>query len=174
MTRISAALDTGDQRLIASPLALRGKRAADICRSLVPAQGVVQALEAEAEGSPEREVVEPDEPADPKPRLAVVPRGRSEDAAEDAATRVLDTEDADSVDRRPVRKRSVPYPVVHGLEQRLREPVDGDVQKVARAQPARVRPDEQRVDSPSRQSVHEEALNGGRAARAHAGTMLES
>jgi hypothetical protein len=46
-------------------------------------------------------------------------------------------------------------PVVYRLEERLREPVDGHVQKTARPTSTGVRGDEQRVHRPARETVDE-------------------
>ena len=125
--------------------------------SRILTESIVDALETEAEGSPERQVVEPDEPVDAEPRIAVVPGRRAEEPAEDAAARVLDAEDADPVDGGTHCRSTVPHPIVHGLEQRLRQSVHGDVHETARTSPARVQPDEERIDRPARQSVDQEA-----------------
>lgn len=125
----------------------------------------MEVFKAKAEDRPEWHVVEPDQSAtDPESCLAVVPGGRAEETAEEVAARVLDTEGADSIHRSAERSWPMPQPVVYGLEQRLREPVERDVQETARAPPARVQPDEERIDRPTRQPVHEETLARGQAA----------
>lgn len=125
----------------------------------------MEALKAKAKDPPKWQVVEPNQPAtNPESCLAVVPRGRAEETAEEAATRVLDAEGADAVDRSAERARLLSQPIVHGFEQRLREPVHGDVQETARASSACVQPDKQRIDRPTRQPVHKETLARGQAA----------
>lgn len=121
-------------------------------------------LEAEPECGPHREVVQPNEPVDPQARPAVVPRGGAKEPPEEAAACVLDAEGADAVGHGAKRERPMPNAVVKRLEQRLREPVHGNVQEAARAASPRVQPDVERVDRPAGEPVDEEALTGGRCA----------
>jgi len=116
----------------------------------------VDALEAEPEGSPEREVVEPDQPVDREAGASVVPGRPPEEPAKQPAAHVLDAEDPDSVRGGTDGDRPVPKTIVHRLEQRLREAVDGDVEGVARTPPTGVGEHVQGVEGPAREPVREE------------------
>jgi hypothetical protein len=121
----------------------------------------VEVFETKAERSPQREVVEADETVDAEAGAIVVPRHVADEPAEDVATDILDAEDPDRIDRRAERQRTMSDPVVHRLEERLREPVNGHVEEAARTAASGVREDEERVDRPAGEAVGKES----RAAR---------
>jgi hypothetical protein len=95
----------------------------------------VEALEAEPERGPEREVVEANEPVDGEAGIAVVPWRGTDEASQEPAAGVLDGEDARAVQHAANRGTTVPDPIVHRLEERLREPVDRHIEKAARTTP---------------------------------------
>jgi hypothetical protein len=113
----------------------------------------VEAFEAEPERSPEREVVEPDEPVDGEALIAVVPRRGADKASQQSAAAVLDSKDAGAVHRAAHRDTTVPEPIVHRLEERLREPVDRHVQETARTTSP------ERVDRPTAEAVREKPMS---------------
>ena len=127
----------------------------------------MQPLEPEAEDRPERQVVEANEPTpDAHATLAVVPGGRTEQDAKQAAGRVLDAQDPRAVGRGPCDDWPAAQPVVQRLEERQRQAVHEDVQRVTRPPPPLVQPDEERVHSPTGEAVDEKTLRrSGRRAR---------
>ena len=127
----------------------------------------MQPLEPETEDRPERQVVEANEPTpETDAALAVVPGSRAEQSAKDAAGRVLDAQDPRAVGRGPDDDRPAAQPVVQRLEERQRQAVHEDVQRMTRPPPPRVQPDEERVHSPASEAVDEKTLRrAGRRAR---------
>jgi hypothetical protein len=83
----------------------------------------VEAFQAETVRRPERQVVEPNEPVDAEAGIAVIPRSAAREPAQEPAARVLDSEDTDAVHGRAKHERTAPDPIVHRLEERLREPI---------------------------------------------------
>jgi hypothetical protein len=102
----------------------------------------VEAFQAETVRCPKRKVVEPNEPVDAEAGTAIVPRGAADEPAQQPAARILDAEDTGAVHGRAEHERASPDPVVERLEERLREPVDRQVEEAARATTPGVRPDE--------------------------------
>ncbi len=117
----------------------------------------MQTFEPDSVRGPEREVVEPDEPVDAKAGAAVVPREVPHEPAEKPTARVLDPEDAGTVERGAERDGALPNPVMYGLEERLREPVDGHVQETARSASACVNANKDGVDRPPDEAIGEKA-----------------
>ena len=116
-----------------------------LCRVEQPGgdEEVVESLESEAVGSPERVVIEPRQTMDAEPGTAVVPGGTAEESAEKSATRVLGGQDSGSVERAARQDRLRTKTIVERLEERLCETVDGDVQQAARPAASGVGPDEE-------------------------------
>ena len=102
----------------------------------------MEAFQAETVRRPERKVVEPNEPVDAEASIAVVPRDAADEPAQQPAARILDAEHTYAVHGRAEHERASPDPVVERLEERLREPVDRQVEEAARAATPGVRPDE--------------------------------
>ncbi len=123
----------------------------------------MEKFKAKAERSPQREVVDPDEPVDARAGAAVVPRDVADEPAEKPAAGVLETEDAGAVERGAEREGTLPEPLMRRLEEHFREPGDGHVQEAARAATAGVGEDEERVNRPACEAVGEEACAAGEA-----------
>ena len=118
---------------------------------------VVEAFQAETIRGPEWEVVETDKPVDAEAGAVIVPGDAAGEPAEEPAAGELDAKDAGAVHRRTERQRPLPDPVVHRLEERLREAVDRHVEEAGTTTP-RVHRHEQRVERPTGEAVGEEAL----------------